>query len=235
VSDAPLSRALFRHAQLTRNSRHYDLLLHVCRIVLDHLLPGEGQGRARFTDILEDEVKMSYVFEAFVRNFYRSEQSEFSVGASKVPWNIETRHPSHAQYIPDMQTDVTLRAPKRTIIIDTKFYREVLVSNRWGSQKLRSEHLYQILSYMRHSEEQDQIKTEGILLYADTGRDDLHLDYEISNQRLRVHTLHLNRPWPEIHDELLALVGLNPLSSPPTMVESVDRTPVHIPEVHCLD
>jgi hypothetical protein len=43
VSDAPLSRALFRHAQLTRNSRHYDLLLHVCRIVLDHLLPGEGQ------------------------------------------------------------------------------------------------------------------------------------------------------------------------------------------------
>jgi 5-methylcytosine-specific restriction enzyme subunit McrC len=218
VSDVPLSRALFRHAQLTRNSRHYDLLLHVCRIVLDHLLPGEGQGHARFRDILEDEVRMSHVFEAFVRNFYRGEQRFFSVGAPKVPWNIESPDPSHAQYVPDMRTDVALCSANRTIIIDTKFYKEVLVTNRWGSRKLRSEHLYQILTYMRHSAEQDEIETEGILLYADTGRDDLHLDYAISNQRLRVRTLHLDRPWAEIHNELLDLVGLNP----PTTVGTLE-------------
>jgi 5-methylcytosine-specific restriction enzyme subunit McrC len=86
VSDRPLSRALFQRVQLGRNNRHYDLLLRICSLILDSLLPGEGAGRTRFADILADEVRMSTVFEAFVRNFYRSEQSAFRVGADHLAW-----------------------------------------------------------------------------------------------------------------------------------------------------
>jgi 5-methylcytosine-specific restriction enzyme subunit McrC len=77
---------LFQRVQLGRNNRHYDLLLRICSLILDSLLPGEGAGRTRFADILADEVRMSTVFEAFVRNFYRSEQSAFRVGADHLAW-----------------------------------------------------------------------------------------------------------------------------------------------------
>jgi 5-methylcytosine-specific restriction enzyme subunit McrC len=161
---------------------------------------------------------MSAVFEAFVRNFFRIEQSAFDVSAATVPRNIASVDPAHMHYIPEMRTDVLLRSTDRAIVIDAKFYKNVLMTNRWGGRKLRSEHLYQILSYMRHCVEQDRVETEGILLYAATGQ---HLDlaYDISGQRLRVHTLQLDRPWHAIRDGLLSLVGQRRPSNGSRVVE----------------
>lgn len=69
VKTFPLTRELFRPLQLTRNSGR------VCEMVFDQALPEEAGTGSRFADILEDEVRMSTVFESFIKNFYRREQS----------------------------------------------------------------------------------------------------------------------------------------------------------------
>jgi 5-methylcytosine-specific restriction enzyme subunit McrC len=208
VSDQPLSRTLFRRVQLSRNNRHYDLLLRICALVLDNLLPGEGTGHTRFADLLEDEVRMSAVFEAFIRNFYRAEQTVFRVGADHLAWDAVYADPAHAIYLPAMRTDVTLRAPNQTIVIDAKFYQQTLTRHWDGPEKVRSEHLYQLLTYLQHIDRDAQrtTKAEGILLYPRTGAKDLRLDYTLAGHRVRVHTLALDCDWQEIRQDLLTLV-----------------------------
>ncbi|MBO1077132.1 5-methylcytosine restriction system specificity protein McrC [Roseomonas marmotae] len=210
VSDRPLSRALFRPVQLSRNNRHYDLLLQICRLVYDNLLPGEGAGRTRFADILQDEVKMSAVFEAFIRNFYRAEQSVFHVGAEHLDWNALCDDPAHARYLPLMRTDVTLRSPTRTIVIDAKFYQQTLVRHWGGPERVRSGHLYQLLTYLRHIDiaAQPARMAEGMLLYPRISGPDLRLHYTLDGHSVRIQTVDLNRDWTEIQQELLALLEL---------------------------
>jgi 5-methylcytosine-specific restriction enzyme subunit McrC len=209
VSDRPLTRALFQRVQLGRNNRHYDLLLRICSLILDSLLPGEGEGRTRFADILEDEVKMSTIFESFVRNFYRSEQAAFRVGADQLSWDVSHSDPQHAHFLPAMRTDVTLRGPERTIVLDAKFHKTTLAQYRGSSGKVKSENLYQLLTYLRHIHPHGQpaAQVEGILLYPRTSPQDLRLDYCIAGHRVRVHTLALDRPWPEISQDLLGLLA----------------------------
>jgi 5-methylcytosine-specific restriction enzyme subunit McrC len=212
VSDRPLARSLFQRVQLGRNNRHYDLLLRICGLILDSLLPGEGTQKSHFADILEDEVRMSTVFEAFVRNFYRSKfdskEIDFRVGADHLAWDAVCLDPQHASFLPVMRTDVTLRGPGRTIVIDAKFYKTILVSHRGGPERIQTGHLYQLLTYLRHVDQQDRCTTqaEGILLYARTGTQDLRLDYHIAGHRVGVHTLALDQPWPEIHQDLMSLL-----------------------------
>jgi 5-methylcytosine-specific restriction enzyme subunit McrC len=209
VSDRPLARSLFQRVQLSRNNRHYDLLLRICGIILDSLLPGEGAGRTRFADIIDDEVRMSTIFEAFVRNFYHSEQTTFRVGADHLGWNATCLDPQHANFLPVMRTDVTLRGLDRTIVMDAKYYKTTLVRHWDGPEKVRSEHLYQLLTYLRHVDPRDRspAQVEGLLLYPRTGGQDLRLDYTIAGHRVRIHTLALDRPWPEIHENLMSLIA----------------------------
>ncbi len=138
--------------QLSRNNRHYDLLLRVCALAFEGLLPGEGGRRTRFADVLEDEVRMSAVFEAFVRNFYRAEQDGFDVSADHLAWDAVCPDPRHAEFLPVMRTDLVLRSRSagRTMVVDAKFWRQTLVGHhRGGAAKVRPAHLYQLLGYLR--------------------------------------------------------------------------------------
>jgi hypothetical protein len=73
---------------------------------------------------------------------------------------------------------------------------------------VRSGHLYQLLTYLRHIHPRGQpaAQVEGILLYPRTNTQDLRLDYRIAGHRVRVHTLALDRPWLEIQNDLLQLI-----------------------------
>lgn len=204
----PLSRALFRPLQLTRNSGNYGLLMHVCHMALDLSLPDEHGTGSRFVDILDDEVRMSSIFEKFVRNFYQREQNIFSVRSEVVSWDAENLTSEQAGYLPLMITDLTLRSSSRTIVLDTKFYPQVLVSRYGGQPKIRSDHLYQLQAYIRNMERKGGTDgtSEGILLYPSNGGSDVRLDMRLAGHRMRVWTLDLSRPWKSIHDQLLQLI-----------------------------
>jgi 5-methylcytosine-specific restriction enzyme subunit McrC len=108
-----------------------------------------------------------------------------------------------------METDVPLVSEDRIIIIDTKFYAKALVSNQYGGLKVSSSNFYQMYAYMRHYPNPEGKPITGILLYPRTDRDlDVSaVSTENRRDRIRFQTLDLSRPWPEIHAELVGLVG----------------------------
>jgi len=73
VSEVEVTKGTFRKVQLHRNSGFYFLLLAVCELLFDNLLPSERPGRWVFRSFLQDDRQMAYLFESFIRNFYRRE------------------------------------------------------------------------------------------------------------------------------------------------------------------
>jgi 5-methylcytosine-specific restriction enzyme subunit McrC len=76
VTDVVLCNSSFRRVQLSRNNGNYDLLIKICNLVHSALLPHEKGRGSKFSDTLENETLMWDVFQAFVLNFFKSEQRE---------------------------------------------------------------------------------------------------------------------------------------------------------------
>jgi 5-methylcytosine-specific restriction enzyme subunit McrC len=114
---------------------------------------------------------------------------------------------SDLNLLPAMFTDASLRSPSRTIIIECK-YTQKLFQSRFGTDKLRSSHLYQLCSYLKNLEKNcdpDRV-AEGILLYPSAGTS-LDLSYRPYGHRVRVRTVDLNLPWTRIEDQMLSLIA----------------------------
>lgn len=203
VNEISLSNALFRRVQLSRNNGHYALLIKVCELVHSALLPQRDGIGSKFSDFLEDEKLMSGVFEAFVRNFFKTEQSEFAVKSELIQWDAQALNAESARHLPVMRTDVTLRSNYRTIVIDTKYYPEALAEN-YGQKKIRSDRLYQLYAYLKNCKAQHGLP-EGILLYPATSQP-LDLAFVMGGSKMRVKTLRLDQPWQKIHAELCGLL-----------------------------
>lgn len=216
VSDVYVRRADFDRLRLHRNNAYYDLLLKVCRLAHDLLLPEHDGDRFGFQDVLRDEQKMALIFEQFVRNFYAAEQTQFRVSRPQLAWDAVALTQSSGPRLPTMQTDIYLESADRRIIIDTKYYSDALQYNQYGSPSYRSENLYQLFAYLRN----DASRTpgipvaEGMLLYPQTG---LELDglFQVHGHTVRLATVDLAQPWALIDARLKALIEM----SPPALAE----------------
>ncbi len=208
VSETSLSAKIFETVQLPRHRRQYELLLRICEMIWDNLQPVAGGSGSGFAALLENEVLMSKVFEAFVRNFLKCEQSIFTVGTEHVPWDVTTSGPGFKRYLPAMRTDVTMRSSSQTIIIDAKFYKEVFQSYRGGSPKIRSSHLYQLLIYISHAQHNELSgrPVSGVLLYPSVDGEELCLGYVLGGYRIKLQTIDLSKPWHHVHKHMLGLV-----------------------------
>jgi len=206
VSDIRLTSSSFRRVQLSRDRNLYGMLMRLCEFVFHSVLPEQSGTGARFADILDDEVRMSTVFEEFLRNFYDHEQSQFQVKRVGMTWQAEALVPGAMAYMPAMETDITLNSTHRTIVIDAKYYKQTLVSRPGFAQKLRTNHLYQLFTYLQHAKVQNPGKqVDGALIYPSVGLN-LSLDYRIFGHRVRIVTVDLDREWLEIHRGLLDLI-----------------------------
>lgn len=206
VADVRVTRRDFRTVQLHRNNGFYDFLLHACRLVHDSVMIEEETGRAKFRSFIRDKRRMPLLFQKFVRNFLHREQRKYEVDARWIPWHDVEARTDDLPFLPRMETDVVLRSPERTLVIDTKFYRNAL-NERYGSATVRSPHLYQVLSYLRNLAPTlpPQHVLDGMLLYPAVGHP-LDLRFRIGPHRIFVRTLNLSQPWPQIREDLLALV-----------------------------
>ena len=199
----------FRRVQLSRNTGQYAPLLQLCEIVTRNLLPDQSGDNARFASILDDEVQMSKIFEDFLRNFYRIEQRQFySISAETLKWNGYAVTEISRPHLPNMITDITLRSANRVVVIDAKFYKDVLIPS-YGTDKVKSANLYQMLAYLQHTALGLTAQVDGILLYPMTGVP-IQLHYRLLGHDLQIVTVDLTQPWPAIHNELLQILFKNP-------------------------
>lgn len=207
VSDIRMTPAVFGRVHLHRNNAYYDLLLRICRLAFDLMLPVPGGTGYQFEDVLRDERKMATVFEAFVRNFYRSEQQKFCVEPLQIHWDAVPLSVDAAARLPLMRTDILLASSTRQIIIDTKYYAQAL-QERYGSKTFHSGNLYQIFAYLKNAEAIGSRfqRAEGILLYPAVG-EKFNACYEIQGHRVHLSSINLDQSWTAIASDLKTLIN----------------------------
>lgn len=207
VDRIELNPRVFNNIKLHRNNKFYGFILNVCRLIFENSLLSEKTGEFHFMDFIRDEVKMRYLYEEFLRNFYSIEQTKYKVRRENIYWQFQAVNETNAQFLPLMQTDITLESSESKIIIDAKFYKEALKAN-WGKEKINSSNLYQLFSYLINQRSQDS-KTQnaiGILLYP-TVQNEYELDYKFENHKISIKTVNLDQNWKNINVRLLSIVS----------------------------
>ncbi len=195
----------FREARRQYLPAAYRLLLSVCELFHHQLLPNEKTGTYRFQSFEGDERQMGYLFEAFVRNFCRRELPQYRVRREHIAWQWQATEIDR-QYLPRMETDVSLEDAHRKLIIDAKFYVRTL-QVKYDARKLHAPHLYQLFAYLKNHVSKKPC--EGLLLYP-VVNESLSLEYHDDRHRIRVATLDLGQDWREIHEDLVRIVTTTP-------------------------
>nr|WP_238941920.1 restriction endonuclease [Bacillus sp. REN10] len=204
ITAIPLTPRVFQSVVIGRNTRHYHLVISICRLLFEHLLINEETGDRQFVSFDRSQ-NLGRFFEKFIYHFYRLEQNEFHVCSENVEWATDTdqTHP----LLPRMTTDLSLISPKRKIIMDTKFYANSL-SSHYGTEKFHNQHLYQLLTYLTNNQavKKYPFRLEGILLYPKVDKQ-LNEQLTIHGHSIRICTLDLTRDWQSIHQRCLSLPG----------------------------
>lgn len=190
-----------------RNNGACQMLIGICRLVLESMLPTTESGDYRLASFLKD-LTMSRLYEKFILEFYRKECSELvSAEASQIDWALDDG--SDGRMLPKMRSDITLTDKKTggILIIDAKYYTREM-QEYYDSQTIRSGHLYQIFAYVKNRAAATDCPSDvsGLLLYAKS-EDSEPMDYEytLSGNRIGARTLDLNREFEEIRSELRAI------------------------------
>jgi len=206
ISTIRLSPSLFQQVEPYKRQGSYDFLLNICELLYLQLMPQEQEGVFQFVDFREDERKMARLFEAFVYNFYRIEQRQYSVSRSRIRWKeVSPQGDSPLSLLPIMQTDITLRSPKHSIIIDTKFYKKTL-QERFDHKSIISPNLYQLYAYLNNFPCSSTHSLEGLLLYPQVD-EEIHVSYKIQHHIISVRTINLANDWNIIEHDLLKIVN----------------------------
>lgn len=199
-----LEERVFKDIRYNPSNKAYGFIINLCKLIKDNLLMDENGDGAKFYNFLEDERKMAYLFENFVRNFYKKELKPSKVYRENIIWNLKG---DGINYLPLMQTDISIELPHKKIIIDTKYYKAALNTNL-GKEKLHSNNLYQLFAYLKNNEKKSlkDRNSEGILLYPKVNKD-LDLKYEMENHLIKVCTVNLNMKWQNIEERLLKIIN----------------------------
>lgn len=206
VRNIRLDARVFHEVRVHQNNRLYSFLLTICRFIFECMEAQDRPGEYRFREVDQDEKRMRRIFEKFVRNFFARRQGTFKVKSERMNWMATAEDGSDLGLLPTMNTDVSLRSPGRTIIIECK-YTAALYQNRFLEDKLKSHHLYQLSAYLRNVENNREAdrRAEGILLYPTVGRS-LNQSFQLHGHRVSVRTLDLNQPWTMIEQQMLSLI-----------------------------
>lgn len=199
----------FSKTKIHRNNYEYDFLLKVAKLIIENSVLNEEEGKYYFKDFVRNEKAMAALFESFVKNFYAKEQSKYKVRREDIQWFAEPLLESNLELLPKMQTDITLEALNHKIIIDTKYYKETLVTN-YEKERFHSNNLYQIYAYVsnieKNSSNPNNINCEGMLLYP-TVQKEVNATYQMGNHKMRIATVDLSKNWREIHSRLLEIIS----------------------------
>ena len=183
-----------------RNNRRYRMLLYLCFFILKEWLMTTEEGKFKLREFSDEH--MEKLFGKFVLEYYRKHHPLTKATPRKIDWNINEEATDTA-VLPIMQTDVLLSLGERSLIIDTKYYTSIM-QERYGKEKLRNAHLYQIRTYVDEYDKDHLHNVDGMLLYAKT-KEDLFEDAKITHKTgftLYIKTLNLNTPFEDIKKRL---------------------------------
>ena len=181
-----------------RNNRSYEMILTLCRMVLQGLLFTDEEGEIRLQSFFKEDV-MSWLYENFILEYYRRHHPEFHAYPDCVKWNLDDES---ADFLPQMKTDITLKYHGKILIIDAKYYSHSLQDNR-GHLSIHSGNLYQMYAYVKNMDKDQTGSVSGMILYAKTQEQiQPNSRFSISGNCIYVRTLDLTIPFDGVRDQL---------------------------------
>lgn len=197
----------WNHLTYQRNNHNYEMLMNLCYFVLDGMLQTTESGEYKLAAFSDDH--MARLYEKFILEYYRTHHPYLSEArAAQVKWNIDAEtDQSMIQFLPVMQTDITLRLHDKILIIDAKYYGQTM-QKQYDKYSLHSGNVYQIFTYVKNLDAAQTGNVSGLLLYAKT-------DEEITpNGKVKMganwigaKTLDLNSDFKTIAEQLDRIVG----------------------------
>ncbi|NCC62781.1 MAG: 5-methylcytosine-specific restriction endonuclease system specificity protein McrC, partial [Verrucomicrobiae bacterium] len=177
----------------------YRMLIEICKMAQESLLPTEQEGPRRLRQF--EEEYMPRLFEKFVLEYYRKHYPKGEPSRTRIRWRIED---GDEKTLPTMNTDITLEYDGKTLIIDTKYYNKILIANPLHNKlTIHAGNMYQIFSYVMNEAAQSNSSVSGLLLYAKTDEEICpDNSYTILGNRISVKTLDLNQDFPSIQEQL---------------------------------
>lgn len=187
-----------------RNNNTYKMLLNICYLIIESMLMTEQDGSQKLARYIDDQ-RVHRLYEKFVLEYYRKHYPQFNASAAIINWDVGS---GRIEYLPRMQSDITLRYKGKTLIIDTKYYEHTMQTNNlFNNQTLHSQNMYQIFTYVKNMDSTHSGNVSGLLLYAKTDEDIVpDNDYIIGGNRISVKTLDLNSDFSNISKQLNAIV-----------------------------
>lgn len=200
VDTIDVERIDWTRMRFDRNTRGYAMLMNICYMLLHELLQNTEEGKYKLMSF--SDKCMERVFEKFVLNYYKHEYKDISVTNQRVAWDIDDTIPAKIESLPTLNTDITLQKNCKTLIIDTKYYRNIMQSN-YDKNTVHSGNLYQIFTYVKNMDKNHIGNVQGMLLYAKTD-DSLvpKLDAYFGKNRISVECLDLNKDFDDIKRQL---------------------------------
>ena len=160
---ANLAQVEWERLAYHRNNGGYQLLMAVCRMVAEGLLPNDDTGGTTGRSFLSDR-SLSALYEKFVLEYFRRRHPELNANAKIIEPPKSEERPS---FLPALKTDVTLERGDHTLIIDCKCYGRILRCN-YGHGALSAANVNQIHMYVSEEAYVSNKHVEGMLLYAKT-------------------------------------------------------------------
>ena len=185
-----------------RNNATYEMLINICYLVFEALLPTVTAGQKKWSHFKKDHLPR--LFEKFVLGYYRKEFPRYKAKPAQIDWNVGD---NYFDLLPVMQSDITLTYMDKILIIDTKFYSQSMQVNRFNSRTIRSGNLYQIFTYVKNKDIDHTGNVSGVILYAKTD-EEITPDnsYLIDGNKISVKTLDLSKDFEGIKLQLNKIV-----------------------------
>lgn len=192
----------WRTLQFQRNNQTYQMLINICKFIIEGLLLSTEEGTYKTPTFSDENIEM--LFERFVFEYYKYHYPQVKVHAPHVVWNVIDESSNEGLgFLPQMKTDIKLTYQEKSLIIDTKFYSQILSKH----DKYRSGHLYQVFSYVKNEDIKQSGDVAGLLLYAKT--DETHnfaYSFNMNGNSIGVKTLDLGQDFYGIKTQLDEIV-----------------------------
>ena len=189
-----------------RNNQTYRMLMNICYFIIEGMILTTESGEYRAPTFSDEH--LCRLYEKFILEFYRVHYPELRANADQIEWDINRDENPIISFLPTMQSDITLHKGDKTFIIDAKYYGHMM-QKQFEKYSIHSCNLYQIFTYVKNKDVNNEGKVSGMLLYAKTEEEVApDMDAIFSGNRIMVKTLDLNQPFNNIKKQLSNIIEL---------------------------
>ena len=190
-----------------RSNQLYELPIQICAYIINRSLIDPNKEKQKLMTFSEEHFFRLY--ERFILAYYRRHHPELQATAETIDWYFDEERSVGLEYLPKMITDITLHKGNKTLIIDAKFYSQILRAKYTDKLTYNSSNFYQISAYVSNMDVNHTGNVSGMLLYAQTDNEtipDSKYQMRGSSAAIYVRTLDLNQEFNKIRDQLEKIV-----------------------------